>query len=366
MFHRLKKYQDIIFLITISIIIYKVIQNYQVLFSVLIKMNVVLTPFFWAFGMAFLLNPLMKKIETYKGMSRTRTLVVMYTLLIGLLSLFVIIVTPRMISSVTEIIVNMPRYYNRLQMLLSSVLESRLISDTDVNEFLSTSTRKLADSVFDYLNHSATKMVSRVIDLTSAVLQFVVGLIISIYMLYDKERFQDSLKKLLYYLFERENAKKIIEWGSITNSVFTDFFIGKSLDSLIIGILCGIGLSIIGTPYPFLLALIVGIFNMIPYVGPFIGAVPAVFFTLLSDPLKALWVILFIFVLQQFDGNILGPKILGDRLGVRPIYVMLAIFVGGGFFGIFGMLIGVPVFKLISIALSKLLEEKDVLQETKG
>ncbi|MDO4793816.1 MAG: AI-2E family transporter [Filifactor alocis] len=353
-------------MITISIIFYKIIQNYEVLFSLLKKLNVVLTPFFWAFGIAFLLNPLMKKIETYKGMSRTRTLVVMYTLLIGLLSLLVIIVTPRIISSVTEIVVNMPGYYNRLQMLLSSVLESKFISDTDVNEFLSTSTRKLADSVFDYLNHSATKMVSRVIDLTSAVLQFIVGLIISIYMLYDKEMFQDSFKKILFHLLEKKNARKIIEWGSITNSVFTDFFIGKSLDSLIIGILCGIGLSIIGAPYPFLLALIVGIFNMIPYVGPFIGAVPAVFFTLLSDPLKALWVVLFIFVLQQFDGNILGPKILGDRLGVRPIYVMLAIFVGGGFFGMFGMLVGVPVFKLISIALAKLVEDKDILQDTKG
>lgn len=358
MFHKLKKYQDAVFLITFSIIIYKVIQNYGSFLSVFQKLLTILMPFFWAFGIAFLLNPLMKRLEKRKGMSRAFTLVIIYTLLIGLLTLFFILVTPRIIKSITDIIINMPNYYNRLEILVSNLTDEKWFNDYEINDFLLNSTRKMADSLFDSLNHSMTEVVSGVINLTSAILQFAVGLIISIYMLYDKERFQESLKKILFHTFEKESVEKILEWGEITNTIFTDFFIGKSLDSLIIGILCGIGLSFIGAPYPFLLAFIVGIFNMIPYVGPFIGAVPAVFLTLLLSPLKALWVVLFIFVLQQFDGNILGPKILGDRLGIRPIYVMFAIFLGGGFFGIFGMLIGVPVFKLFSIAISRMIEEK--------
>lgn len=360
MFHRLKKYQDIIFLIALSIILYKVIQNYESFLFVFQKLIAILMPFFWAFGIAFLLNPLMKLIERRKGMSRTMTLTIIYTLLIGLLALFFIIVTPRIIRSITDIVINMPIYYSQVQDAVSKLLDEKRMIDYEINDFLLDSTKKMADSLFNSLNHSMTEVVSGVINLTSSILQFAVGLIISIYMLYDKERFQASLKKILFHIFGKNSTHKILEWGTITNTIFTDFFIGKSLDSLIIGGLCGIGLSLIGTPYPFLLAFVVGIFNMIPYVGPFIGAVPAIFFTLLVSPAKALWVILFIFVLQQFDGNILGPKILGDRLGIRPIYVMLAIFLGGGFFGIFGMLIGVPVFKLISIAINRLIEEKNI------
>lgn len=360
MFHRLKKYQDIIFLIALSIIMYKAIQNYESFLFVFQKLIAILMPFFWAFGIAFLLNPLMKLIEGRKGMNRTMTLTIIYTLLIGLLALFFIIVTPRIIKSITDIVINMPVYYSQVQDTVSKLLDEKMMIDYEINDFLLDSTKKMADSLFNSLNHSMTEVVSGVINLTSSILQFAVGLIISIYMLYDKERFQESLKKILLHIFGKNSTQKILEWGTITNTIFTDFFIGKSLDSLIIGILCGIGLSVIGAPYPFLLAFVVGVFNMIPYVGPFIGAVPAIFFTLLVSPARALWVVLFIFVLQQFDGNILGPKILGDRLGIRPIYVMLAIFLGGGFFGMFGMLIGVPVFKLISIAINRLIEEKNV------
>ncbi len=358
MLNKLKKYQDIIFLVIVILIIAKIIQNYQWFLGIVGELSRILAPFFWAFGTAFLLNPLMKYIEKKIHTKRLFTLIIIYTLLIGLLILFIVIVTPRITNSVTELVKNMPQYYKAFQNSMNSFLDSRFFDNAELNKMIKETLGTIFESVFAYFNDFLSNLVSKVIGLTSGILQFLVGLIISVYMLYDKEHFQDFAKKVLNKLFESDKSKGIIEWGSIANSVFTDFFIGKTIDSLIIGILCGIGLTIIGAPYPFLLSVVVGVFNMIPYVGPFIGAVPTIILTLFIVPQKTIWVALFILILQQFDGNILGPKILGNRLGIRPIYVVLAIFIGGGFFGMFGMLVGVPLFKMFSIVLDRLMGEK--------
>ena len=181
------------------------------------------------------------------------------------------------------------------------------------------------------------------------------GLVISVYLLADKEKFIRGIKKNLYAFLGRENADKTIDFGNEVNSIFTNFFVGKLIDSTIIGILCFIGLSLLKVRFALLLSIVVGIFNMIPYFGPFIGAVPAIVITLFYNPIQALWVTLFIFGLQQFDGIILGPKILGDKVGVSPFYIILAIMIGGGFFGPMGMLMGVPVLKSFFVLWDKIL-----------
>ena len=359
MLKRLEKNKDIIFIVTILLVIYQIIQNYEWFFSFAYLILSILVPFFWAFGIAFLLNPLMVYIEKKRKFNRIVTLLFIYTFLIGLLTLLLVIVTPQLVKSITDIVKNMPDYYDIIESKISVLLDSKFFENPELNTIIKESVDKLAKNTFDYFNDSLSDIFSELLGLTSRFLQFIVGLIVSIYMLYEKEYFKLSTKKIVYRLFGDQKGESIIHWGDITNNVFQEFFIGKSLDSFNIGLLCWVGLLFLNAPYPFLLAVIVGIFNMIPYVGPFIGAIPVVFLSFFMKPSTALWSAIFILVLQQFDGNILGPKILGNRMGIKPISVMLAIFIGGGLFGIFGMLVGVPIFKLLSIIIEQFIDSKD-------
>ncbi|MEE1196688.1 MAG: AI-2E family transporter, partial [Lachnospiraceae bacterium] len=170
-----------------------------------------------------------------------------------------------------------------------------------------------------------------------------IGALISIYILYGKENFAARAKRLLYAVCGVSAANKTIHNIRFVDDKFGSFIIGKVIDSAIIGVLCYVGTSIIGTPYSLLISVIVGITNVIPFFGPFLGAIPSAFLILAVDPKQCLYFILFILVLQQVDGNFIGPKILGNSTGVSSFMVVVAILIGGGFFGVFGMFVGVPV-----------------------
>jgi predicted PurR-regulated permease PerM len=184
------------------------------------------------------------------------------------------------------------------------------------------------------------------------------GFIISIYILKDKEIFIQSSKKFLYALFNKSSVNTFLSFGKEVDSIFSRYIIGKAIDSTIIGLLCAIGMSLLDAPYGLLISLIVGVTNMIPYFGPFIGMIPAFFITLLFDPIKALWVLLFVFILQQFDGFYLGPKILGEKVGVSPFWIILAVTLGGGTFGVLGMFLGVPIIAIAKILIERFIEKR--------
>ena len=171
-----------------------------------------------------------------------------------------------------------------------------------------------------------------------------------------------QFKKATYAFFSKEKADRMVEIANRSNNIFSGFIVGKMLDSLIIGILCFIGMLFINHDYTVLIAVIVGVTNMIPFFGPFIGAIPCLFILLMVDPMSAALFAVFVFLLQQFDGNILGPKILGDSLGLSPIWILAGILIGNGLFGIVGMLIGVPTFavlyNIVSETITHRLQEK--------
>lgn len=213
---------------------------------------------------------------------------------------------------------------------------------------------KLGQSISPMIN----KTVTQVISLTSNLINFVLGSIISVYILKDKEYFANNLNKLTYAIFPVERASSVIEMFKEIKKAFSKFLVGKLLDSLIIGILCFIGCLIMRVRYALLISLIVGITNMIPYFGPFIGMIPAAIITVFYSPFKALWVVIFIFLLQQFDGLYLGPKILGIQVGLKPFWIILSILIGGGFFGIWGMLFAVPTAAVIRTLLGKYIDKQ--------
>ena len=225
------------------------------------------------------------------------------------------------------------------------------------------------DTIQDFISTampSITKLLGNVtvgvIGVVNALKDSILGIIISVYVLYAKEQFIAQAKKIIVALTPDNFSKPFISLVRETHGVFGGFISGKIIDSLIIGVLCFIGTSILGMPYAVLVSVIVGVFNVIPFFGPFIGAIPSALLILMVDPLKCLWFVIFIIVLQQFDGNILGPYILGGTTGLSAFWVIFAILTFGGLFGFIGMFVGVPVFAviytLISRGINKKLEKK--------
>jgi predicted PurR-regulated permease PerM len=178
-------------------------------------------------------------------------------------------------------------------------------------------------------------------------LNIVLGLIISIYLLFDRERFFAQTKKLMAAILPRRANTLVTEIAQESHTIFQGFIVGKIIDSIIIGILCYIFMALLQFDFALLISVIVGVTNVVPYFGPFIGAIPGILILYIVEPKQALWFLIFIFLLQQFDGNILGPKILGDSIGISAFWVVFSITLFSGIFGILGMFIGVPLFALL-------------------
>ena len=191
----------------------------------------------------------------------------------------------------------------------------------------------------------------------------------TVYLLIGKETFVGHGKKIVYAVLPSKYGNVVIHTMRITNQMFGGFVSGKILDSVIIGVICYVGLMILGMPYSLLVAVIVGVTNVIPFFGPFIGAVPSFILIALAEPVKGLYFLIFVLALQQVDGNIIGPKILGDSTGLSSFWVVFAILVGGGLFGFMGMLLGVPTFAviyyLIREAVAYILRRRSLPEETR-
>lgn len=333
----------------LTIVALKLVENYIPLWHFVKIVVGLLIPFVWGFGIAYILNPLMKLLETYLKMPRLLSLVCTYILLGCLIYLAVTGIMPSIAASIRDIIDNGPVYLESLRNFLiqaSDQVTSFKFIDLE-KLFEQWSLDNMLTTISENLNSAVGAMFFGVLGFASGILKFIVGFVLSIYMLKDKERLIAGIKRSTYAHFEKQTAEDLCDLVKESDMLFTKFIIGKMLDSLIIGLIAYFGFLMLGIRYPILLALIVGITNMIPYFGPFIGAVPAVLITLFYSPIQSLWVLLFITALQQFDGYILGPKILGDSVGVKPFMIILAILLGGGLFGILGMFLAVPTVAVI-------------------
>ena len=198
-----------------------------------------------------------------------------------------------------------------------------------------------------WMNTLVSGFTTYVIGFFSSLMNWILGLIVAIYALTEREAFDGKAKKMVYAFLPVENANVVIEIARKANQIFSGFISGKLIDSFIIGVLCFIGLSVLRMPYTLLISVIVGVTNVIPFFGPYVGAVPSAFLILLVNPIQCLYFVIFILVLQQIDGNIIGPKILGDSTGLSAFWVIFSILLFGGLFGFVGMVIGVPTFAVI-------------------
>ncbi|MFI3175141.1 MAG: AI-2E family transporter [Bacillota bacterium] len=204
-------------------------------------------------------------------------------------------------------------------------------------------------SLFQNIPDITKSLFANLLHVGNLTVDIVMGVFIGFYLLYDKERFLHCTKKIIYSISSKEKGDHFLYNAKRVNQIFQNFIIGKALDSLIIGCLAFVGFTILKTPAPLVLSIIIGVCNMIPYFGPFIGGIPVTLFTALTSPMTGLWVGIFILVLQQFDGNVLGPKILGDSVDLSAVMIIVAVVVGGALGGAIGMFIGVPILATIKL-----------------
>ena len=214
-----------------------------------------------------------------------------------------------------------------------------------------------ANNILPKLGDWSVKVKDSAMVIVVAIKDFIIGFIVALYLLISKETFVAQARKITYALFPNNVSKSILKVSAKANRTLSGFLSGKLLDSFIIGVICFIAMTIMQMDFVALISVIIGITNMIPFFGPFFGAIPSALLLLMAAPKQVIPFIIFIIVLQQFDGNILGPKIIGDSTGLTPFWVMFAIFVGGGLFGFAGMLLGVPVFAVLYALFSEFIAD---------
>ena len=220
-------------------------------------------------------------------------------------------------------------------------------ADQYISMFSAKLSNWLTNDLMPMLRTFLLNLSGQLVNMVTFFKNILLGAIVAIYMLYNKESYIAKLKKAVYALLGLDHGNAVIRDCQYVNQEFSGFLVGKVIDSIIIGAICYLVTSLIGTPYALLVSVIIGVTNIIPFFGPFLGAVPCLLLILLIDPLQALYFLIFVVLLQQFDGNFLGPKILGGSTGLSSFMVIVAILVGGGFFGIFGMFVGVPACAVI-------------------
>ena len=357
----------VIGIIVVGLLFNKILEQWSGFRAILDKISSAFAPIIVGAVIAFLMNPILvffdrlfhtifqervisDKKKLFK-VSRTLSVILTTIVFLGIITGIVWLVVPQLYDSIKQLVGNMDTYYSNLQTMVENINEKfqKLnIPEDQINKYMNNAYLKVQDMLNTKIMPNVDKIVvnigSGVFSGLKFLYNFLIGIIASIYVMANKEYLASRGKKIIYAVFKVKNANTILDGLLEMNRIFGQFINGKILDSIIIGMIMFIVSTILNLPYAVLISVIVGVTNVIPFFGPIIGAVPCFFIVLIADPIKSLVLLIVILVLQQFDGNILGPKIIGDTTGLSSFWVLTAVIVGGGLFGFFGMLLGVPVF----------------------
>ena len=387
-----KKYVEIgivtFFVVAASLVFYYFLFHHTTLIQAVSKIFKILSPVIYGFIFAFLMTPVLNFIERKivkvlfvkfkwdidkkKKMIRGISLILTIGFVIAIFYGFFNMVIPRVKESIINIVSQFDTYISNFEKWLDKFFSN----NPDVAETFDDFMDKYAPEIRTFINDNVLgkievllKSVSvNVIGVVKALWNLIIGFIISIYVLASKETFAGQSKKIVYAVFQKKNANNIVDAGRFINKTFMGFISGKIIDSAIIGCLCFIGTTLIGTPHALLVSVIIGVTNIIPFFGPFLGAIPCILLILIIEPIQALYFVIFILFLQQLDGNVIGPKILGDSTGLSGFWVIFAITLFGGLYGVGGMIIGVPfcaiVYAGVRMLVNNRLEKKSMNTDT--
>ena len=367
MFLKNNKYRGLIIALIISIlvilILFKLIDNADIFINIIKKFISLSMSFIYGVVIAYVLTPIVKLFEKKAKLNRGLSIALTYAILIGSIALLALYAIPNLVDNIKEIGSNIPNYITSIEDMINKVIGqeeiNNFINTTGANININTYVDKVGQIIIGALEGSVMKMVS----LSSIIIQFIIGLLVAIYILMDKERLLFECKRLMYLILKKQKSDRIIEFIQTYNSMIVTYIGIKAIDSTIIGILAFVLLTIVNSEYALLLAILVGITNMIPYFGPFIGEILGFLINVFVSPMKGVVVFLALFALQMFDGWYLDPKLIGNKVGVRPFWIIYAVVIGGGFFGPIGMLLASPTAATIKIYYKKILDKNKVIVE---
>lgn len=312
-----------------------------------------LAPFLAAFGIAYLLAKPLGWLERrwlcFVKSPRVRRIAavgIVYLLFLGLIAALVALLIPQLVASIRSLIAQSGSLIDQGSAFLQRVLAEYGIGPDRIAGILQ-SWEGIWDKAIAFLQAALPRLLGWSMSVGGFLVKALLALVASVYLLYNKERFCSQCKRVLYALFSRRRVDGALRVGALAHRTFGGFLTGQIADSLLVGVLCFIGTSLLKIPYAPLVSVVVGCTNVIPVFGPFLGGVPSGIIILIADPVKCLWFVLFIVCLQQIDGNFICPRILGQSIGLSPFWVMLSIVVGGGLFGPLGMFLAVPTFSVL-------------------
>ncbi|MCM1992122.1 AI-2E family transporter [Oceanirhabdus seepicola] len=348
-----KKVVNSMFLIVFGILFYLMVgqeENLRWIFKIV-------QPIFIAFSIAYVLEPLVKLLCNKFKFKRGISVLIILLVLIGFIGISISFIIPTLVGSIKDLVnlINIEQLNKIVDEIVAGVgMDQSSEIFKQLNNMLGSFVTKFGEAITTILQNS----LGAALQVTSGIFNLIVSLCIAIYMLLDKDDLLARIKRLMYAFSKKEKVDDVLAVGRRANEIFMRFFIGKIIDSIIIGIICFVIMFIFRIPYAPLLSIIIGITNMIPYFGPFIGGVPAVLIVLFVSPIHALIAGIIIIVLQQFDGLYLGPKILGDKVGVGAFWIIVSVTVGGAIIGVWGMLLGVPITVLIKTLIEESVQRK--------
>lgn len=355
-----KKYTTIavyaFLVIAASLCFWAILNHIGVVWNTVQKIVNVLIPFVNGFIIAYLVNPVVKTCEKWfarvgkkkpeSKLRRVLGIISAYIIVLGAITAFCVLLVPQIGKSIAKFAQQIQDWAPKAYAVVTE-----FINDTQYETIVAKNIEKLVQKVGNlalaYSGDSIAAVFSGVTSFAKGIINIIIGFIVSLYMLYGKEKFIRQGKLIVKAFFKPDHAQKIIDVASDAHQIFSGFLGAKIIDSIIVGVICTIGMWILRLPYAELIGFIIGVSNLIPYFGSWIGGIIATLMIMVVNPLQAVWFVILVLVLQQVDNSIISPKILGDSTGISPFWTMFAIIVGGGFFGIVGMLIGVPVFALI-------------------
>lgn len=364
------KFKQYILIATYIIVLSFILLNLSDVTSAFGAILSILSPFTMAIGIAFVFNLPMKifenkvfcfldnqKSNAVKNMKRPLSILATLITIFGLFTALTIFVIPQLIDSVSTLVDSVPAYMQSFEKLINQYVNSTELFAL-ISEKIMLVWKDLLQVGGQLLGTSLNGLLNITVGLTNGVVNFVLSLVLAIYMLASKETLLLQLKRFIFAFCKKSFANKIMEVAHLANVTFASFIGGQCMEAVIIGVLCFIGMTILGMPYALLISVIVGVTALIPIFGAFIGTIPSAFIIMIISPMQAIIFIIFIIVLQQLEGAFIYPKVVGGSIGLSAIWVMLAMLIGGSTLGFLGMLLGIPTFAVIYKLISKSTSDK--------
>ncbi|MEG2984042.1 MAG: AI-2E family transporter [Peptostreptococcaceae bacterium] len=353
-----KIYLNVVLTVAVSYIIIKFIDNYKYFFNTFELLLSLLTPFILAFVLAYIFTPIVNFLESKVKLKRVYALFITYGILIFAIGSFIFFTVPVIISSLADIVNEFPLYASKTQDFFIQMGDTLKNVDPktlkEIGDKMFSAMPQISNLLIGYLG----QIFSTTFSISKFLVQFVLSFIICFYIILEKEKFFNFYKKTLCISFGKKNAEFILNLGHTLNDNIGKYFAGKIFDSFIVGVISSIGLYFIGSQYALLFGILIGFMNMIPYFGPVIGMTPVVIINLFYSPSIAVFSLIYLILVQQVEIAFIEPKIVGGQLGLSPFLTILAVTIGGGFFGIPGMILSAPFMGVIKIYLGSFVDRK--------